>query len=227
MATMMAKSGWGRARKGDWMNMRKDIGKAHSRRRRRFGGTAGAAALVSLLLLGGCAVLPKTPDSIYDLTAPQDVSVRAGTSAQILVPVPAALASLDTTRIAARPTPAELAYLPGASWPDTLPRLLQARLMETLQNTGRVKAVGLPGQGLLIDYQIVLDVRAFELRNGVAVADFSVKLLNDRNGRVVASRVVHAESPVGSNDNAAIVAGLNRAMDQAFAEIASWTLTSV
>jgi len=185
------------------------------------------AAALAAALLAGCAVLPKAPDSIYDLTAPADVATRAGSAAQLLVPVPAALASLDTTRIAARPTPGELAYLPKAAWPDNLPRVLQARLVETLQNTGRVKAVGLPGQGLLIDYQVVLDVRAFELVSGVALAEFNVKLLNDRNGRVVASRTFRAESPVSGKDNADIVAGLNRAMDAAFSDIVSWTLARV
>ncbi|WP_026379629.1 ABC-type transport auxiliary lipoprotein family protein [Afifella pfennigii] len=192
---------------------------------RRRAGTL--AAMLAAGLLAGCAALPKTPDAIYDLTAPADVGGRAGSAAQLLVPVPAALASLDTSRIAARPTPAELAYLPNAAWPDNLPRVLQARLVETLQNTGRVRAVGLPGQGLLIDYQVVLDVRAFELIGGLAVAEFNVKLLNDRNGRVVASRTFRAESPVEGKANADIVAGLNRAMDAAFSEIVAWTLARI
>ncbi|MBZ8135308.1 ABC-type transport auxiliary lipoprotein family protein [Afifella sp. IM 167] len=202
-------------------------GARKARRRARMRRGSPLAAVMLTALLAGCAILPKTPDSIYDLAAPSNVATRSGSAAQLLVPVPAALASLDTTRIAARPTPGELAYLPNAAWPDALPRVLQARLVETLQNTGRVKAVGLPGQGLLIDYQVVLDVRAFELVSGTAVAEFNVKLLNDRNGRVVASRTFRAESPVGGKKNADIVSGLNRAMDAAFADIVEWTLTRV
>jgi cholesterol transport system auxiliary component len=130
--------------------------------------------------------------------------------------------ALDTDRIAARPTASEYAYLPGAVWSDTLPSLIQARLVETLQNSGRVRAAALPGQGLLIDYQVVVDIRAFELADEGAVAEFAVKLMDDRNGRVIRSGVFRHVVPVASTDNAAVVAGLNAAMDAAFVDIVGW-----
>jgi cholesterol transport system auxiliary component len=190
----------------------------------------GRLALVGLLALGlgACAsIIPKTPDTIYDLAAPQRINSPAGTRLQILVPEPGALKSLDTERIAARPTDIEYAYLPGAVWSDRLPKLLQTRLMETLQNTGRVKAVGVPGQGLLIDYQIVMDVRAFEISDGDAIASFSVKLMNDRNGRVRGTRIVEARAPVSGSANSDYVGALNAAMDKAFDEIAGWVLSRI
>ena len=178
--------------------------------------------------LGACAsIIPKTPDTIYDLAAPQRISSPAGTRLQILVPEPGALKSLDTERIAARPTDIEYAYLPGAVWSDRLPKLLQTRLMETLQNTGRVKAVGVPGQGLLIDYQIVMDVRSFEISGDDAIASFSVKLMNDRNGRVRGTRIVEARAPVSGSANRDYVGALNAAMDKAFDEIAGWVLSRI
>ena len=78
---------------------------------------------------------------------------------------------------------------------------------ETLQNSGRARAVAVPGQGLLIDYQIVLDVRAFEYTSEGAVADFVVRVMDDRNGRVVRSRGFRYVVPVASRGTAAIVAG--------------------
>lgn len=194
--------------------------RAHGRR---------AAALVLASLLGACSVLrAEAPSAIYDLSAPEQTGVRARTPAQILVAEPSALKALDTERIAARPTEAEYAYLPRAVWADRLPRLLQARLLETLQNTEGVKAVGLPGQGLLINYQIILDVRRFEIADTGAVVSFNVKLLDDTNGRVVASRVVTASAPhVGGGSNQAAVAALDAAMDQAFIEITRWIVERI
>ena len=190
-----------------------------------------AAGLLAALAAGGCASLAgfsAPPAAIYDLSAPQKPGARSGTPAQILVPEPAALKSLDTERIAARPTEAEYAYLPGALWADRLPRLLQARLLETLQNTPGVKAVGLPGQGLLINYQVILDVRRFEIADEGAVAAFNVKLLDDTSGRVVASRIVRATAPVAGNlTNPAAVAALDTAMDEAFVEITRWVLAQI
>jgi len=179
---------------------------------------------VALSLAGCASIIPKTPDTIYDLSAPQSVGPVSGTRLQILVPEPSALKSLDTERIAARPTDIEVAYLPDAVWTDRLPRLLQRRLMETLQNTGRVKAVGVPGQGLLIDYQIVMDIRTFEISDDVAVASFTVKLMNDRNGRVRATRIFDVSAPVTGSANADYVDALDSAMDQAFSEISQWVL---
>jgi cholesterol transport system auxiliary component len=94
--------------------------------------------------------------------------------------------------------------------------------VETLERSGRVRAAGLPGQRLLIDYQLVLDIRACELRAEGAVAEFGVKLMDDRNGRVIRSRTVRQVIPVVPADNATIVAALDAAMDAAFLEIVSW-----
>jgi len=176
-------------------------------------------------LLSACALARfTTPDAIFDLSAPDDVAAKAGTPAQLLVPVPSATAALDTARIAARPTASEYAYLPGAVWSDSLPKLLQARLTETFQNAGRVRAAGRPGQSLLINYQVVMDIRAFEISGGSAVAEFHVMVLNDRNGAVVARRIVTATAPVTDSSNAGSVAALDAAMDDAFGEIAGWVL---
>jgi cholesterol transport system auxiliary component len=99
---------------------------------------------------------------------------------------------------------------------------LQARLIDTLQNSGRVRAAAQPGQGLLINYQLLLSIRAFEYQDGAAVAEFGVKLMDDTNGRVIRSRVFREAVPVASLDNPTIVAGLDAAMDAAFLEITRW-----
>jgi cholesterol transport system auxiliary component len=177
--------------------------------------------------LGACAaLLPQTPNTIFDLSAPRDVP-GGRANVQLLIPEPTALKSLDTDRIAARPTPAQYAYLPGAAWSDRLPRLLQARLMETYQNSGKVRAAALPGQGVLIDYQVIVEIRAFEYTDEGASAEFAVKLMDDRGGRVVATRTLRRVVPVASTDNGAIVAGLDTAMDEAFLDIVDWTLQRI
>ena len=191
-------------------------------------GFAFALGVVALFAITGCAaIVPKGASAIYDLSAPTAVPGGGRGNAQLLVPEPFTLKSLDTERIAARPTPANYAYLSGALWSDRLPKLLQARLVETFQNSGRVRAAAVPGQGLLIDYQVVLDVRAFEYTPSGAVAEFAVKLMDDRGGRVVAARTVREVIPLAGTDTASIVAGLDAAMDAAFVDIAGWVLQRV
>jgi cholesterol transport system auxiliary component len=181
------------------------------------------AVPLALAFAGCTALLAGAPKGIFDLSAPGEVSAPRG-GPQILVPPPTTVRALDTDRIAARPTPSEYAYLPGAIWSDRLPKLLQARLVETLQNSGRVRAAAVPGQGLRIDYQLLLDVRAFEVTNEAALVDFSVTLMDDRNGRVVRSRVFRYGVALAARDNANMVAALDTAMDMAFTDIVGWAL---
>jgi cholesterol transport system auxiliary component len=191
---------------------------------RRASLKAGLAALLVAAVLAGCtSLVAGRPNAIFDLTAPGDAQPPKG-RAQVLVPEPTTVRALDTDRIAARPGPSEYAYLPNAVWSDRLPKLLQMRLVETLQNSGRARAVAVPGQGLLIDLQIILDVRAFEYRSEGAVADFVVRVMDDRTGRVMRSGAFRHVVPITAGGTGGIVQALDQAMDQAFVEIANWAM---
>jgi cholesterol transport system auxiliary component len=189
------------------------------------------ACVLALLVLPGCAALPgggPAPLDTYDLSAAvvESPGPRRGRT-QVLVAEPSALKALDSENIVIRPTAASIEYLGGAQWADRLPRIVQARLVESLQSTGRLGGVGRPGEGLAIDYQVVTEVRAFEIRvDGGARAhvELFVKLLNDRNGVVRASRTFTAASPVAGTANGDYVAALDRAFDEASADIVRWVL---
>jgi cholesterol transport system auxiliary component len=163
------------------------------------------------------------PNAIFDLTAPGQPSSPSG-NIQILVPEPTTVRALDTDRIAARPSAGQYAYLPGAVWSDRLPKLLQARLAQTIQNTGLVASASVPGQDIAIDYQLILDVRAFELGPEGAVAEFGFRILDDRSGRVVRSRVFRHVVAVDSARPAMVVWALDQAMDKTFVDAVTWAL---
>lgn len=183
------------------------------------------------LLLPGCAALPGGgPAALdtYDLTG---VSNEAGgprrARTQVLVPEPAALKILDSENVVVRPAPGSVEFLKGAQWSDRLPRIVQARLVEALQATGRLGGVGRPGEGLAIDYQIVTEIRAFDVRiDGPARAhvELFVKVLNDRNGVVRASRGFEATAAVSGSGNDAYVAALDRAFAEVAGETVRWVL---
>ncbi|ADZ69924.1 ABC-type transport auxiliary lipoprotein family protein [Polymorphum gilvum] len=180
------------------------------------------------LLLGGCA--STAPSALYGLTAPDDIADGRSRPVQVLVPAPRALKALDTGNIAVVDKGPAYSYFPQAAWADTLPNVVQAKLVQTLENTGRLRGVGLPGEGLLIDFQLQTDLRSFELNiDGPdrAVVEIAAKLINDRNGRTVASRVFTAVVPAGGTTVDRAVAAMNRAADQVFREIAVWVLDKV
>ncbi|MFC3645087.1 ABC-type transport auxiliary lipoprotein family protein [Aquibium oceanicum] len=186
----------------------------------RFVGVlVGVAALAS-----GCAALPgggPDPLDTYELTTPDlSVSGPANPRTQILIAEPNALKSLDGQDIVVKPAPASIQFLKGAQWGDRLPKLVQARLAEAFQRSDKFAGVGRPGDGLAIDYQIVVEIRSFEVRvqpGERAYVEFFVRILNDRNGVVRAARSFDAAVPVTGTGNDARVA----AMDAAFGSVAS------
>lgn len=183
---------------------------------------------LSVGLLAGCAALGGTGAVLdtYDLVAPAAVSaepVRRGT--QVLIVEPVAVRALDSQNIVVETAPFTIEYLGGAQWGDRLPRLVQSRLAETFERADRFAGIGLPGQGLAIDYQIVTDIRSFgiDLAAGIAQVDIAVKLLNDRNGVIVADRQFEATVPISSSgDPDTYVRALNAAFADVSARIVAW-----
>ncbi|MEP9388281.1 ABC-type transport auxiliary lipoprotein family protein [Mesorhizobium sp. KR9-304] len=180
------------------------------------------------ILLSGCALLGagSKPLDTYELTAPAAGDGRGRSYRQILIAEPSALKALDGQNIVISTAPGNIQYLKGAQWADRLPKVVQARLAETFQRSGEFKGVGKPGEGLAIDYQVIVEIRAFEVRvDGGARADVElfVRLLNDRNGTVRAEKVFTATAPVTGEGNDAYVGALDAAFGQAAVEIVDWT----
>lgn len=190
----------------------------------------GTAIILPLTaaLLAGCGTTAK--NDTFDLSA--SAASATGPSAknkQILIADPTALKALNSDQIVIRVSPSEIQYLARAQWSDTLPRMVQSKLVEAFENSGKLGGVGKPGQGLAIDYQVVSDIRSFEIdaaSGNKAVVEISVKILNDRNGTVRAQEVFRATAPAGAG-NPGFVKGLDRAFTAVTDQIVGWTLKSI
>lgn len=199
-------------------------GRTRAKRHRRAALGLAAAAL----LLAACA--STAPNALYGLNAPSDFVSGQRRSVQILVATPRALSALDTSNIAVVDKGPSYSYFPQAAWADQLSNVVQAGLVQTLENTNRLKGVGLAGEGLLIDYQLQTELRAFQLQvDGAdrAVVEIAAKLVNDRNGRTVDSRVFSAVVPSNGTGVEQAVAAMNSASGQVFREMAAWVLSKV
>ena len=180
-------------------------------------------AIVVGVLAGCSAILPTPAVDTYDLSPAQAAGVAVGRTLQVLVPEPASDRAFDTDRIVVRPGPTEIAYFSGAQWADRLPRLLQSRLIGALEASGRFRAAGRPGQGLAIDRQVVTEIRAFDYEATArrVVIDLSVKLMDDRSGRVIVASTFRAEEACGDDPKSA-VAAFDRAQQRLLPEIVAW-----
>lgn len=190
------------------------------------------AALVALplvaVLVAGCGT--KANNDTFDLSITPASTGPAVRGRQILVPEPTALKSLDSNQVVVRVSPSEIQYLANSQWGDTLPRMVQSKLVAAFENSGRIGGVGKPGQGLAIDYQVVAEIRAFEVSTvgaDAANVEIFVKLLNDRNGTVRAQRGFQASVPVSGSGNRNFVEALNAAFAAVGAEIVEWSLQAM
>jgi cholesterol transport system auxiliary component len=182
-------------------------------------------AIGTVLLLAGCgtALTGSKPAALDTVTLSGGSTANSARKSriQILIAEPKALKIYDSQNIVIATSATGLEYLGGSQWADRLPSLVQVKLAETLQNAGYT-AVGLPGQGLAIDYQLISEIRDFSVRiDGGDRANVSifVKLLNDRNGDVVASRAFEGSAPASSGN---YPAALDAAFTEVSANIVAW-----
>jgi cholesterol transport system auxiliary component len=182
--------------------------------------------LVSVIILSALASAcggGQAQRTTYDLTAPADIGRVGGSRAQLVINEPTTVQALDTDRILVRDNGA-LAYLPDAQWADRLPRLFQTRLIQTFENAQRLGGVGRPGDRVVADFAVNVDIRSFgvEAASGEAVVDVTVRIVSDRTGRVGAARAFNARLPVGSVTGQASAVTLDLAMSQVLREIVRW-----
>jgi cholesterol transport system auxiliary component len=190
--------------------------------------------MVAAFALGGCSslggLITKSPPPTFDLAAADKFPRRAGNlRGQLIVAEPVALAALDGDRIVVRPRPGETAALSGAQWEDRLPKLIQARLIQSFENASMLRRVGRPADKIATDFALVTTVRAFEISaaDGTAVVELAVKIIHERTGRIIAARVFRAETPATATEGAAAVAALNQAFVKVAREIVVWAARAI
>ena len=121
------------------------------------------------------------------------------------------------------------AGIPGfaeAKWADTLPRLIQARLIESFENYDiahaplRMKDVG------QTEFQLLIDVRRFRIAiesEPVAEIGLSARIV-DKNGKVVASRLFEEREKFANVAPAEATAAFSEAFGRIAKNVIAWTV---
>ncbi|MDP2409977.1 MAG: ABC-type transport auxiliary lipoprotein family protein [Pseudolabrys sp.] len=180
--------------------------------------------------LAGCSgglggLLSSAPPAAYDLAAASDFPRRSVSArGQLVIAEPATLAAYDSEKIVVRPAPGEAAQLGGAQWQDRLPRLVQARILQSFENASRLRAVGRPVDKLSNDFALITDIRAFEISvaDNTAVVEIAAKIVRERTGRIMAARVFRVVVPAPSTQGAPAVQAINEAFVKAARQIVLW-----
>ncbi|WP_166652389.1 ABC-type transport auxiliary lipoprotein family protein [Enterovirga rhinocerotis] len=179
------------------------------------------AALAMPIFVSACS---SPPAPAFDLTAPASPSRRSALAGrQIVVPEPSTIGPLEAERIVAHDAANSISYISGAQWADRLPRLFQARLIQTFENGSSVRA-SRPGDGVVGDYQLNTNIRAFQLdaSRSEAYVEVSLNLVDLKSGKLVSGRVVSRRVPVPDGRGATVAQGLDRALSGVLLDIVRW-----
>jgi len=147
---------------------------------------------------------------------------------QLAVPEPSAVAMLVTQRMLFSP----VKDYPGFAdfiWADSIPKLLQARLIDSFENYDMAHAPLRQADIGEASVQLLLDVRAFRIvtdADPIAQIGLSARLV-DKSGKVIASRLFEDSQKLDRLEPATAVAAFNAAFGRIAQQIIGWTVQSL
>jgi cholesterol transport system auxiliary component len=193
--------------------------------------------MVLVLLSSGCSLLPQRRGSVtlYALTlsAPTESEAESDTrerSWQIEIAEPQAPAPLLGTRILVAPQPGRLEVYRDARWQDSPAILLQALLVQSLNEAGVTGAAG-NASTQRADLLLESDLLQFqaEYRGGIAptaTTSIYVRLVRVADGRIVAARVFSVDEPAAASPVPLVVEAFERAINRLVRNIAAWVVVA-
>ena len=182
--------------------------------------------LASLERLGGGGSSKQTA-IVYELAAPTVAALDNAPSSQLTVSDPTAVVSFDTQKILYRSETGETVPAEDGQWNDSLPKLLQAKIIQTFENAGYMRVVR-AADNLPSDHQLLLDLRRFHVSTAperTAEVEFTAKIVS--GSQVAEGRMFHADAPVKGQGGAAAAAGLNEAFGEAAIALVKWVASSL
>jgi phospholipid/cholesterol/gamma-HCH transport system substrate-binding protein len=168
---------------------------------------------------------PPKPPSGYDIAAPRAFPAPAKPAeGQLAVPDPTAVLMFDTQKILIKPPSGEMTSVAGAQWSDTVPKLVQAKIIQSFENASYLGSVTRPIEGLATSAQLLIDIRSFEIvltPDPVAEVELSAKILGE-GGKIVAARIFRASAPAKSTEAPAAPAAIGEAFAKVATDLVVW-----
>jgi phospholipid/cholesterol/gamma-HCH transport system substrate-binding protein len=148
---------------------------------------------------------------------------------QLVVTEPTTLIANDTQHILIANPEGQISFLDNAQWADSVPKLFQAKILESFENAKSFSGVGRPTDGLTADYQLLIDLREFQILLGPtkrAEVEFVAKIVS-KGGRMVGSKVFRSETQVQTMEAASVTKALNDTFARSAIELVLWTSRTI
>jgi phospholipid/cholesterol/gamma-HCH transport system substrate-binding protein len=162
---------------------------------------------------------------MYDLSAPDAFATpRRPLQAGLVIAEPTATARLQTQRFLFADGEEGEGDFANAQWSDSLPALVQAKLLQSFENYDIAHAPVRADLGNEGGLRLLIDLREFDI-SGVAELRVSIALsakLVDA-GHLKAAHIFHQSAPLDSLTPAKAAAAFNRAFEALAQDLVSWT----
>ncbi|WP_299665106.1 ABC-type transport auxiliary lipoprotein family protein [uncultured Ruegeria sp.] len=197
---------------------------------------------LALVALTGCAGLgtlsqASKPNDLYLLTPKSTFSSSLPRiQTQIVVEEPTATAAVNTDQIAVQPTLLQVQYLPRARWVDRAPLIVQALMVESYENSGKVAAVGRSTVGLRADYVIAPDLREFQ---GIVISEtensktvrvevrINIKIIDEYEDKIIASSSFQENVMAASDQTPDLVEAFDVALGRTMRDAVEWSIRKI
>lgn len=186
-------------------------------------------------LIGGLEKLtgtgaPVKGPAVYDLAAASGFpAAEKKIAQQLVVPDPNVLILFDSQKILTRAGDGTYGNIANAQWADNLPKLIEARLVQSFENAQQLNMVSRPIDTLNPAFRLETTVRSFYIATEPtpqAVVEVTARLVSDK-GDVTAARVFSTTVPAKSIEAPDAVAALNEAFTKVAGEMVTWTVDSI
>jgi len=165
----------------------------------------------------------------YDLEALRNQGPPAKTiKGQFSIPEPTAVAMLETQRMLFSPT----SEVPGFAeflWADAIPKLIQARLIESFENYDIGHAPLRSADVGQADFQLLIDVRHFRVMmdsGPQAQIGLSARIV-DKDGKVIASRLFEQSEKFDKLEPQIAVTAFDAAFGRIAKDMIAWTVQAL
>ena len=102
---------------------------------------------------------------------------------------------------------------------------MQSRVVQSFENAGYLKTLGRQPDGLKIDYQLLIDLRSFQVvmsPTPTAEISLSAKIIGE-NGNILGAKLFESRIPSSISDEASAVAALNQVFTRVVTDLVIWT----
>src|SRR6478672_8646321 len=162
-------------------------------------------------------------------TPPQKLgSASKSINRQLAIPEPTAVAMLETQRMLFS-QPKDYPGFADFVWADSIPKLLQARLIESFENYDIGHAPLRAADIGQTDFQLLIDVRRFRIATDsepAAEIGLSARII-DRNGKVAASRLFEDSQKFDKVEPPPAVVAFDDAFGRIAKEMIAWTVQAL